>query len=96
MPALKVSRRNCMPVAKWLLRCDYEDFEHMDEYVAQCYDDLYEIYVQLEEELSHSSKRPVLKIFCMILLVRSLCRRLTRQAKIRLKVFSMIVFVILT
>lgn len=87
MLTLKVNRRNCMQVAKWLLECDYEDFEHMDEQVAQCYDDLYEVYVQLEEELSHSSKLPILKTFCMILLVRSLYRRLNHQTKIKLKSF---------
>jgi hypothetical protein len=85
MPELKVSRQNCMQVAKWLLQCDYEDFKHMDEHVAQCYDDLYEIYVQLEEGLSYSHKLPLLKTFCMILLVRSLCRRLNHQTKIKLK-----------
>ena len=76
-----------MQVAKWLLQCDYEDFKHMDEQVAQCYDDLYEIYVQLEEELPYSNKLPILKTFCMILLVRSLYRHLHRQTKIKLKSF---------
>ncbi len=76
-----------MQVAKWLLQCDYEDFEPMEERVAQSYDDLYDIYVQLEKGLSDSPKLPILKTFCMILLTRSLCRRLNRQAKISLKVF---------
>jgi hypothetical protein len=76
-----------MQVAKGWLQCDYEDFEPMEEHVAQWYDDLYEMYVQLEEALSHSSKLPILKTFCMILLVRSLYRRLNRQTKISLKVF---------
>lgn len=76
-----------MQVAKWLLECDYENFEHIDEHVAQCYDDLYEIYIQLEEELSYSPKLPILKTFCMILLVRSLYRRLNCQTKIKLKSF---------
>lgn len=63
MQTMKVSRRNCMQVAKWLLQCDYEDFEPMKEHVAQWYDDLYEIYVQLEEGLSYSLKRPIIKHF---------------------------------
>ena len=87
METVKVSRRNCMQVAKWLLQCDYEDFEPMQEHVTQWYDDLYEIYVQLEEELSYSLKRPIIKTFCMILLTRLLSRRLNRQAKIDLKAF---------
>lgn len=87
MQALEVSRRNCMQAAKWLLQCDYEDFEHMDEHVAQWYDDLFEIYVQLEAGLSDSPKLPIIKTFCMILLARLLCRRLNRQAKISLRVF---------
>lgn len=61
MPALKISRRNCMQVTKWLLQCDYEDFKPMEEHVAQWYDDLYEIYVQLEEGLSYSPKLPIIK-----------------------------------
>ena len=69
------------------MQCDYEDFEPMDERVAQYYDDLYDIYVQLEKGLSYSPKLPILKTLCMILLTRFLCRRLTRQAKISLKVF---------
>ncbi|MBV8802833.1 MAG: hypothetical protein JO131_07740 [Gammaproteobacteria bacterium] len=87
MQALKVRRQNCMQVAKWLLQCDYEDFESMDEQIVQWYDDLYDIYVQLKEGLSCSPKLPIVKTFCMILLVRLLCRRLNRQAQISLRVF---------
>ena len=46
-----------MQVAKWLLKCDYEGFEHMDEYVAQCYDDLYEID-KLEELIIMANTQP--------------------------------------
>ncbi|MBV8802952.1 MAG: hypothetical protein JO131_08340 [Gammaproteobacteria bacterium] len=87
MQTVKVRRRNCMQMAEWLLQCDYEDFEPMGKYVAQWYDDLYEIYVELKEELSYSLKLPIMKTFCMILLVRLLCRCLNHQAKIDLKAF---------
>lgn len=87
MEAVKVRKHNCMQVAKWLLQCDYEDFEPMEERVAQWYDDLYEIYVRLEEGLYHSPKLPIIKTFCIILLARALCRRLTPLAKRNLKAF---------
>jgi hypothetical protein len=87
MQAVKVRRRNCMQVAKWLLQCDYDDFNEPMERVAQWYGDLYDIYAQLEERLSYSPKLPIIKTFCMILLARLLCRRLNRQATIDLKTF---------
>lgn len=87
MQKVNVVRRNCMQIAKWLLQCDYEDFEPMGKNVAQWYDDLYEIYVQLQEELFYSPKLPIMRTFCMILLVRLLCRSLTRNAKNELKEF---------
>ncbi len=78
---MKVTKRNCEKVAKWLLQCDHEDFNGPIDLIAEHYVALDEAYIQRMEEMKKPCDYPDAGTLQITLLARALYQHLNSQAK---------------
>lgn len=78
---MKVTKRNGEQVAKWLLQCDYEDFNGPIDLIAEHYIALDEVYTQRMEEIKKKNDYPDAGTLQITFLTRTLYQHLNSAAK---------------